>query len=68
MTQLTKSLIKRFVRGFVAGAVGNMLIVLPFSGQSLADIQTWIAALMMAGFVGGISGTILTIDKYLRSE
>lgn len=68
MEALTKSLVLRFVRGFVAGAVGNMVIMLPFSGQSWKEVGTWLAILSLSGFVGGVSGALLTIDKYLRSE
>ena len=68
MTDLVKSLLLRFVRGTVAGAIGNMLVVLPFAGSNWKDIKVWLGVLIMSGIVGAISGLILTADKYLRSE
>ena len=67
MTQLTKSVILRFVRAFVAGAVSTMVVVVPLSG-SWGELKTWLSALALAGLVGGINGLIQAIDKWARSE
>lgn len=66
MEQLTKSVIMRFVRAFLAGAVANMAVMLPFTGNSWKEVGMWIAILTMSGCVGGISGCIMAGDKYFR--
>lgn len=66
MTKLVKSIILRFVRAFVAGAVAIMITIVPISG-TWNELGTWLSTLALAGIVGGISGVLMAIDKYLRS-
>lgn len=66
MTQIIKSLILRFVRAFVAGAVGTMILIVPLTG-GWADLNKWLSALALGAIIGGISGLLQTADKYLRS-
>ena len=61
-------LFKRFLRGGIAGAVGSMATLVPFSGSSLVEIKTWLFMLAIAGATGFISGGILALDKFLRWE
>jgi len=69
MTQeLLKSLLLRFLRGALAGAVANMVIIATFSGTSWNDVGVWLSALALSGAVGAVGGIILTADKYFRSE
>lgn len=65
-SNLIKSILWRFVRAFIAGAVSTMVILMPFSANSWTEMQTWLMALALAGSVGGISGLIQGIDKYFR--
>lgn len=65
MTQLLKSLILRFVRAFVSGAVSTMVVIVPLTG-TWRDLQTWLSSLALAGIIGGITGVIQTADKYYR--
>lgn len=62
----------RGVRGFVAGAVASMSTILVTIGNNnisdLKDLKIWLGALSISGIVGGISGLILSIDKWFRSE
>jgi hypothetical protein len=67
MSEVTKSLVLRFVRAFVAGAVGTMLTTLTFAG-GWSELGSWLAALGLGAIVGGISGVLQTADKYLRME
>ena len=62
-----KSLAFRFLRGFIAGAVATMATMTPSIIASWRDLGIWLAALSLAGIVGGITGGILAIDKYVRS-
>jgi len=66
MTQLTKSVILRFVRAFVAGAVATMATTLTFSG-GWKELGMWLSALALGAIVGGITGVIQALDKYFRS-
>ena len=62
----------RGLRGFVAGAVASMSTLLVSIGNdnisNLKDLQVWLGVLSISGIVGGISGLILSIDKWFRSE
>jgi len=66
MTDLVKSIILRFVRAFVSGAVGTMVVIVPIS-NSWTNLGGWISALVLAGIIGGVSGVIQAADKYFRS-
>ena len=66
MDKVIKSVILRFVRAFIAGAVATMLTVVPLTG-TWNELKTWLSALSLAGIVGGISGVLQATDKYLRS-
>jgi len=61
-----KVLIIRFIRGFIAGAVGSMITVGVFAGTNLTDFQQWIGLLGIAAMAGGITGGLLSIDKAIR--
>jgi hypothetical protein len=66
MSQNVKSIILRFIRAFVAGAVATMLTVIPLTSGSWNDLGNWLSALGLAGIIGGISGLLMALDKYLR--
>ena len=65
MTNKTKSILLRFARAFVAGAVSTMVVVVPLSG-GWNELGQWLSALALAGIIGGISGTLMAIDKATR--
>lgn len=62
----TKILFKRFLRGFVAGAVATMITVAIPNYQNWGDVQLWFINLGIAGIIGGIAGGLLAMDKALR--
>lgn len=66
--ELFRTVAVRFLRAFLSGAVASMVVLSPMTANSWKDVGTWIAALSMAGLVGGITGVIMGADKYLRSE
>lgn len=69
MDQLIKSVLFRFLRAFVAGAVATMLTVVPMAANSgWKDLGTWLSALALAGIVGGVTGVLMATDKALRSN
>lgn len=66
MNEILKSVLLRFARAFVAGAVSVMITIIPLT-QGWADLGKWLSALALGAIVGGISGVIQATDKYLRS-
>lgn len=68
MQQIVKSIIMRFVRGGLAGAVASMLSVSPTIVNNYNDLGVWLNTLLLAGFVGFVSGSLLAIDKAVRIE
>ena len=66
--KLYKRLLLRFIRGFLAGAFGSLASMLPFIGNGWQELETWLIALSIAGIAGGLSGGILTLDKYFRDR
>lgn len=61
-----KMLLLRFARGFVAGAISAMAMINLTSVNTFTDLKTFLLALGYAAIVGGISGALLTADKFLR--
>jgi VIT1/CCC1 family predicted Fe2+/Mn2+ transporter len=61
-----KILLTRFLKGFLSGAIGAMVLVIPQNITTYNEIQTWITTLSIAGIVGGISGALLALDKATR--
>jgi len=61
-----KVLIIRFIRGFIAGAVGSMITVGVFAGSGLNDLKQWGILLGVAAISGGITGGLLALDKAIR--
>lgn len=65
MSIKTKAILKRFVKGFVAGAVASMLTVAIPSKLSFPDIKSWFYLMLLAGITGGVTGLLLAIQKAL---
>ena len=63
--ELAITLLLRFLRGGVAGAIGTMVVIMPLSGN-WSELTSWLSALALAGVVGFISGLLQAIDKYIR--
>ena len=63
-----QSVLKRFLRGALAGAVGSIATISVFGGNSLVDLEAWLTALLISGISGAIAGGVLALDKYLRVE
>ena len=67
MEYTLKSLLKRFLRGFVAGAVATTTtIVITFRDWS--DVPTVLSMIGLVGLAGGITGGLLALDKYVRAD
>lgn len=66
MTQKVKSIIMRFIKGFVSGGLGNIVVLASFAGSSWKDLGTWLSAIGFSFIVGGISGVLLGAEKWLN--
>lgn len=55
----------RFLRGFVAGAVGAMAPI-GFVAAKWGDVITGLSVLGLVGLSGGVTGGLLALDKYIR--
>lgn len=59
--------LKRFVKGFIAGAVSAMIAFYATGSISgWGDFKEWIIALSFAGTIGGIGGGLLALDKFFN--
>jgi hypothetical protein len=59
--------VKRFVKGFLAGAVSAMLAFYTTGSiNGWSDFSEWIMALAFAGTIGGIGGLLLALDKFFN--
>lgn len=61
-------LIKRFLRGGFAGATGMMSVIAYNNISNWQDVGMWLNALGIALVVGFVTGFVLAVDKYLRTE
>ena len=62
-----KSLLFRFLRGGIAGAVGAM-VVIPFAGVlTWGELLTTLSGVAIIGVIGFISGVLQALDKFYRS-
>lgn len=68
ISQKYKSVAIRFLKAFLSGGFSAMVLVVPFSGQSVKDIGMWLVALTTACFVGGITGIVMAGEKWARWE
>lgn len=64
----TKSVLFRFLRGVIAGAVSTMILIQYNGGQSFSDVHAFLYSLAVAGIAGGVTGGLLALDKYFRAE
>ena len=63
---LIKILSLRFIKGFIGGAISAMVVLTSFNGGDLDDLGLWLAKLGFAATIGGISGGINALGKFLR--
>jgi len=61
-------LIKRFLRGGIAGGVGSMSLIAYNNISNWGDVGMWLNALAISFVVGFITGFILAVDKWARTE
>lgn len=64
MSAQTKSVLKRFLKGFVSGAIATMVLVPAVSPVNFNTLKIWLLALLLAGIFGGVNGLILALQKW----
>lgn len=64
---LGKALFMRFIRGFVAGAFSTMVMINISGVSTFGDLKVFLSALGLSAIIGGISGAIQAVDKFIRS-
>ncbi len=67
MTILQKRVLIRFIRAFISGGIGAMVLVIPINIHSLTEVNTWLMALLVAGIVGSVTGVLQSGDLYFRN-
>ena len=65
MSIKTKSLILRFVKGFVSGAITSMIMVTAAAPSNWTELSSIGTILTVSGIFGGLNGLLLSIEKYL---
>lgn len=68
MSEATKRVLMRFLRGGIATAVTTMVLTIPANVSSLGDIMGWLNVLAVAAIFGFVSGGLLAADKYFRDS
>lgn len=68
MTQKTKRVLMRFLKGFASGAIASMLAVVIISPASWGEVWLWLNGLAISGFIGGVSGLLLALQKWASWE
>ena len=64
MSQKTKSVLMRFVKGFVAGAVTMMLGVSISAPANWVELMSALSILAVTGIYGGVVGLLLALEKW----
>jgi xanthosine utilization system XapX-like protein len=64
MSIKTKSILMRFVKGLVSGAVTSMLMVTVAAPGNWTDLVEVLSMFAIAGIFGGINGLLLAIQKW----
>lgn len=60
----TQMVLKRFAKGFVAGAISTMILVPAISPADFKQLKVWLMTLLLAGIFGGVNGLMLAINKW----
>ena len=66
-TTILKAL-KRALEGFIAGAIGALLLMLPGNFESFTDVNAWLTLAFFAIISGGIMGTIKAFKGYVKYD
>lgn len=65
MSEKTKAILVRLLKGFLSGAVTSMIMVSVVAPSNWKEMATIINILAVSGIFGGINGLLLAIQKWL---
>lgn len=65
---LAERIAKRFARGFVAGALAAITTITVAAPVTLQDAGTILASAIVATIIGGITGGLQALDKWIREK
>jgi len=68
MLKKNKSIINRFIKGAIAGAVSSMILVTTQIPQTWTDVHSTLNALAIAGVSGAVTGLLLALQKWVSWE
>jgi hypothetical protein len=68
MTQKVKSVLNRFAKAFVFGALSSTTMIAVFSGNSFQELSVWISATGFVLLTGGINGILMALQKWIDWE
>lgn len=68
MQEILKPVLLRFARGFVAGAIASLGTISLTTVGTWHDLSSALTALAYSLAVGGITGGLMALDKYLRFQ
>ena len=60
-----KSILVRFLKGFVSGAITTMLGIVFLVPKDFTELKTILLTLALTGIAGGINGLLLAIQKWV---
>lgn len=60
--------LKRFIRVFVLGFIGNASVIAPGVLNNWRDLSGWLTAITIAGVAGGVTALLAAIDKAVRFQ
>lgn len=66
MSQKTKSVLNRLLKGFVSGSVATMLGVAMTAPATWTEMGNIINILLLSGLFGGINGVLLASEKWVN--
>lgn len=64
MSDKYKSVAKRFLKGFISGAISTMVLVVIVVPANWGELETSLKGLLLAGITGGINGLLLAVQKW----
>lgn len=64
MSQKTKSVLMRFLKGTISGAVSSMTLVSLATPVVWSDFKAILFSLAIAGVFGGLTGLLLALEKW----
>ena len=63
-----KRALERALEGFIAGAIGSLLLIMPGNFSNFKDVKAWLMVAFFAILSGGIMGLIKAFKGYAKYD